>query len=104
MLDTAKLAYVGNGTTLRIDGEKCVGCGLCREVCPHAVLAIWEGKARVDYRERCMECGACRMNCPRHAIDVVQGVGCVAALVNGLRKNGGHCECSAGGCGTTTCG
>jgi ferredoxin len=104
MLDTSRLSYIGNGTTLRIDRERCVGCGLCLEVCPHAVLAILEGKVRVDSRERCMECGACRMNCPRNAIEVTQGVGCVAAIVNGLRKPGGHCECSTGGRKSTTCG
>jgi len=99
--DTWKLTYIGNGSTLRIDSNNCAGCGLCLEVCPHAVLVISEGKAVVGARERCMECGACRMNCPRHAIEVTQGVGCVAAIVNGMWKSGGGCECSTGGCEPT---
>jgi hypothetical protein len=51
-----------------------------------------------------LECGACRMNCPRHAIEVTQGVGCVTAIVNGMRKSGGGCECSTGGREPTACG
>ena len=102
--DTWKLTYIGNGSTLRIDGNNCVGCGLCLEVCPHAVLVISEGKAVVSARERCMECGACRMNCPRHSIEGTLGGGCVAAIVNGMRKSGGGCECSTGGREPTACG
>lgn len=102
--DTWKLTYIGNGSTLRIDGDRCAGCGLCLEVCPHAVLAVSEGKAVVCARARCMECGACRNNCPRHAIEVTQGVGCVTAIINGMRKGRGACECSTAGRDSSTCG
>jgi NAD-dependent dihydropyrimidine dehydrogenase PreA subunit len=95
ILDSTKLAYVGNGSSLQLDAELCTGCGSCLDVCPHAVLALHERKAVVAARERCMECGACRLNCPFHAIDVTAGVGCVAAIVNGiLGKGGTQCGCS----------
>ena len=105
ILDTTKLTYVGNGSSLRIDADLCTGCCSCLEVCPHAVLEIHGRKAMVIARERCMECGACRLNCPSHAIDVTSGVGCVAAIVNGLRrKSSPQCGCSTAGSRSKDCG
>jgi NAD-dependent dihydropyrimidine dehydrogenase PreA subunit len=95
VLDTANLTYILNGTSLAVAPEKCTGCGICLDVCPHAVLEIHNRKVVVSARERCMECGACRLNCPHEAIAVVSGVGCVAAIVNGLLKNTApQCGCS----------
>lgn len=90
--------YIMNGESLKIDAEKCTGCGICREVCPHAVLAIAEKKAVVTDRRKCMECGACSLNCPFGAIAVNKGVGCAAAIIGGfLKGTGPDCGC---GCGT----
>ena len=96
VLDTANLTYIRNGTSLAVDPDNCSGCGICLDVCPHAVLELRERKAVVAARDRCMECGACRLNCPHEAIAVTAGVGCVAAIVNGLLKNTApQCGCSA---------
>jgi NAD-dependent dihydropyrimidine dehydrogenase PreA subunit len=95
--DTANLTYILNGSSLVVHREKCLGCGNCLEVCPHDVLEIRDRKAFVVARERCMECGACRLNCPVGAIEVTPGVGCVAAIVNGLIKGTApQCGCSSG--------
>ena len=78
-----KQTYLKNVVTLRMDEEKCVGCGICQEVCPHQVFKIKAGKANIQNKDACMECGACARNCPAEAITVRAGVGCAAAIVLG---------------------
>lgn len=96
-MHTEDLTYILNGSSLVVESQRCTGCGICLEVCPHAVLEIRNRKAVVAARERCMECGACRLNCPHEAIAVTAGVGCVAAIVKGLRKGTApQCGCSGG--------
>ena len=53
------MKYLRDVTSIRIDGEKCTGCGLCLTVCPHQVIALTDGRAAVKDRDACMECGAC---------------------------------------------
>jgi ferredoxin len=67
--------YLEDVATLVMDEQKCIGCGLCTEVCPHAVFEIQEKKARIVDFNACMECGACVSNCPADAISVSPGVG-----------------------------
>jgi ferredoxin len=79
-----KQQYLKNVVSLVYKEEKCTGCGRCAEVCPHAVFEMVGRKARVIDRDRCMECGACDMNCPSDAISVHSGVGCAAAIIQGM--------------------
>ncbi len=73
--------YIEGTATLEVDRQRCVGCGLCAEVCPHRIFALSaEGLEVKDY-DLCMECGACARNCPAQAITVSPGVGCAAALL-----------------------
>lgn len=91
------MLYPLNGHSLELNQDRCNGCGRCTEVCPHAVFSLSQGKASVGRREHCMECGACRMNCAAGAIRVDSGVGCVAAIINSLRKKSGEgATCSCG--------
>jgi len=79
--------YLKNVVTLEYDSEKCTGCGMCVEICPHRVFNIENGKAHVIDRDLCMECGACVKNCPFSAISVNAGVGCAyAILMSELRR------------------
>lgn len=78
----AKLQYLKGVTTLKLDIEKCTGCGRCPEVCPHAVFMIENKKARIVDPDSCMECGACAGNCPADAISVKSGVGCAVAVIS----------------------
>lgn len=80
--------YLKNVVTLTYDPEKCTGCGMCLEVCPHRVFALSEGKARITDRDLCMECGACARNCPSGAISVRAGVGCAYALLMSELRRG----------------
>ena len=86
--------YLKDVVTLAFDQEKCVGCGMCTVVCPHEVILLDDGKARIEHRDACMECGACTQNCPTAALSVVAGVGCAAAVINSaLGREGSACCC-----------
>lgn len=66
--------------TLEFSSELCNGCGMCVDVCPHAVFTLNGRVITLDRPESCMECGACQLNCPLGAIRVESGVGCAAAM------------------------
>ena len=72
--------YLKDVATLQLDEEKCIGCGLCVEVCPHRVLKMADGKASIIDKDACMECGACSINCCVDAITDESGVGCASAI------------------------
>lgn len=51
---------------MKIDGEKCVGCGGCKAACP--AEAINEGTPYTIDPDKCLDCGACAAQCPCEAI------------------------------------
>ncbi len=53
---------------IRIDEEKCNGCGLCIPGCPEGALRIVDGKARLVGDVYCDGLGACLGHCPENAI------------------------------------
>ena len=67
--------HIDGVATLVLDQEKCIGCTLCTQVCPHQVLEMQDKKAAIVDFDACMECGACVNNCPTQAISVNPGVG-----------------------------
>ena len=67
--------------TLELDVERCTGCGICLNVCPHGVFERQDRRVRLAIPAACMECGACQMNCPTGAIQVESGVGCAASMI-----------------------
>jgi NAD-dependent dihydropyrimidine dehydrogenase PreA subunit len=89
--------YLKNVVTLELNKEKCIGCGMCLEVCPHHVFQMDSKKAQIQNRDGCMECGACSRNCPVGAITVRAGVGCAYAIVKGkLTGTEPSCDCGCG--------
>jgi ferredoxin len=70
-----ELRYLDDVSTLVLDTKKCIGCGLCTQVCPQAVFDMQGAKACIVDFNACMECGACVNNCPSGAISVSPGVG-----------------------------
>jgi ferredoxin len=55
---------------IRIDEEKCDGCGLCCDGCPEGALQMIDGKARLISEITCDGLGACVGDCPQGAITV----------------------------------
>ena len=53
---------------IRIDEEKCDGCGLCAQGCPEGALQMIDGKARLVSEITCDGLGACVGECPQGAI------------------------------------
>lgn len=53
---------------LKINAEKCVGCGICLKSCSSGALTIRGGKA-VD-NNSCVLCGLCVDSCPSEAISI----------------------------------
>jgi ferredoxin len=89
------LIYMKNVATLKLDPSRCAGCGMCVDVCPHAVFRIQEHKAVITDLDLCMECGACAKNCPVQALTVKAGVGCADAVIRGkLSGTEPTCGCS----------
>jgi NAD-dependent dihydropyrimidine dehydrogenase PreA subunit len=78
------MKYLANVVSLKMISARCVGCGMCIEVCPHGVFAMGDKKAVIQDRDSCMECGACAGNCAFGALEVNKGVGCAAAIINGM--------------------
>jgi NAD-dependent dihydropyrimidine dehydrogenase PreA subunit len=94
-----KHQYLKNVVTLKLNFDKCVGCGMCANVCPHNVFEISGGKAKIIDLDSCMECGACSKNCAFSVISVKPGVGCAAAIIKGfLTGSEPSCDCSSSEC------
>ncbi|MBN2280754.1 MAG: 4Fe-4S binding protein [Candidatus Marinimicrobia bacterium] len=55
---------------IRINEEKCNGCGLCIPDCPEGALQMIDDKARLVSDLFCDGLGACIGNCPQDAIEV----------------------------------
>ena len=55
---------------IKIDEEKCTGCGLCIPNCPEGAIQIIDGKARLISDLFCDGLGACIGHCPEEAISV----------------------------------
>jgi len=55
---------------IRIDEERCNGCGACVPACREGALQIVDGKARLISEVYCDGLGACLGNCPQGAITI----------------------------------
>jgi Pyruvate/2-oxoacid:ferredoxin oxidoreductase delta subunit len=57
---------------VKIDEEKCNGCGLCIPNCAEGALQIVDGKAKLVSEKFCDGLGACLGHCPQDAITVIE--------------------------------
>ena len=55
---------------VKIDEEKCNGCGLCVNACAEGAIKIIDGKARLVSEIYCDGMGACLGHCPEDAITI----------------------------------
>ena len=78
-----KLSAMFIGKALRsvpnLKKKDCVGCGVCRDICPAKAIRIKNGKAIID-RSACIRCFCCQEFCPKGAMKVHRPM--IARLLN----------------------
>jgi Pyruvate/2-oxoacid:ferredoxin oxidoreductase delta subunit len=57
---------------IKIDEDKCTGCGLCVPSCAEGAIQIVDGKARLVSEKYCDGLGACLGECPEGALQVIE--------------------------------
>lgn len=53
---------------VKVDNEKCTGCGSCATACPVEAIKV-DGKAVVN-EDTCIDCGVCVDECPEKALSL----------------------------------
>jgi ferredoxin-like protein FixX len=53
---------------IKIDIERCTGCGRCVQVCPGECFIVKNKKGEIVQLEACLECEACSLVCRPDAI------------------------------------
>ena len=53
---------------IKINENKCIGCGKCTEICPGNLLILKNKKAAIRDIRDCWGCTACVKVCPKNAI------------------------------------
>lgn len=56
-------------STPSLKAKECVGCGVCRDICPAKAIVIEGGKAEIN-RKNCIRCFCCQEFCPKGAMKV----------------------------------
>ena len=62
--------------SVKVDVEKCTGCGTCVDTCPVAVFELQETGEKtmsvVVAEDECIVCRACEVQCPEQAIEIIE--------------------------------
>jgi len=66
------LSLASRNITIKIDEERCDGCGQCIIGCAEGALKIIDGKAKVVSDKYCDGLGACIGECPNDALTIVE--------------------------------
>ena len=74
---------------IKIDEEKCNGCGLCITNCAEGALKIIDGKAKVVKDSFCDGLGACIGHCPQDALTIVEREADEFDMEEALKHKGG---------------
>ena len=61
---------------VKVDLDKCTGCGTCVDTCPVEVFEMievdGEDKSSPVNESECIICRACEVSCPEAAIEVIE--------------------------------
>ena len=78
-----KMASFITGNALRsrpwLKKNECVGCGVCRDICPAKAIKIENGKAIIN-KKTCIRCFCCQEFCPKGAMKVKRPL--IAKMLN----------------------
>ena len=61
--------------SVKVDEDKCTGCGTCVDVCPVAVFELQEGDKTLSVpvnENDCIICRVCEVQCAEEAIVIVE--------------------------------
>jgi len=58
--------------TVKVDEDKCVGCGSCASICSMGALEMGEKGPVLSHPEKCIGCTHCTAVCPTRAIHAVK--------------------------------
>ena len=86
---------------IKIDGDKCNGCGACAVACHEGAIEMVGGKARLTREDYCDGLGDCLPACPTDAISFEEreapAYNEAAVKENQARKSGGTLPCGCPG-------
>jgi len=86
---------------IKIDEEKCNGCGLCADACHEGAIGIVNGKAKLLRDDYCDGLGNCLPVCPTGAISFEEREAAeydeAAVYEKNLQKQGGKLPCGCPG-------
>ncbi|NVM25828.1 MAG: 4Fe-4S binding protein [Desulfobacterales bacterium] len=57
---------------IKVEGEKCNGCGQCVDLCPVDVFEVKEGRSVPLDPQNCLGCGTCVAVCTTEAIIITE--------------------------------
>jgi pyruvate formate lyase activating enzyme len=61
--------FIAAGKEIAVHGQRCIGCGECRQVCPENALRV-DNQVHLD-RTCCTVCGQCTICCPTRTLEMV---------------------------------
>lgn len=74
-----------DSVSVKIDKEKCVGCGTCADVCFTKAVTVEDGKASID-DAMCRGCGRCVDGCPADAISLTYDPGVIDSEIDRISE------------------
>lgn len=64
-------ARAAAGETIYYIGHDCIGCQVCRMMCPAEAIHFGDDRNEID-QEKCEHCGTCYENCPISVISATE--------------------------------